>query len=93
MSNVKTFVERSNPTAREAALDDLRADGQSALPSRTDVASRACRVRKVPGSGNQIGRCSPAAADPLQHLDSANAAGLMLVLADEQFTVNARRSP
>jgi hypothetical protein len=47
-------------------------------------------------SGNQIGRCSPAAADPLQHLDSANAAGLMLVLAsdiDEQLAVNARRSP
>jgi hypothetical protein len=47
-------------------------------------------------SGNQIERRSPAAADPLQHLDSANAAGLMLVLAsdiDEQLTVNARRSP
>jgi hypothetical protein len=47
-------------------------------------------------SGNQIGRCSPAAVDPLQHLDSANAAGLILVFAsdiDEQLTVNARRSP
>jgi hypothetical protein len=47
-------------------------------------------------SGNQIGRCSPATVDPLQHLDSANAAGLMLVFAsdiDEQLTVNARRSP
>jgi hypothetical protein len=27
-----------------------RATGQSALPSRTDVASRACQVRKVPDS-------------------------------------------
>jgi hypothetical protein len=38
----------------------------------------------------------PAAADPLQHLDFANTAGLMLVLAsdvDEQLTVNAQRSP
>ena len=52
--------------------------------------------KSAASSGNQIGRCSPAAADPLQHLDSANAAGLMLVLAsdiDEQLTVNARRSP
>ena len=45
------------------------ATGQSALPSRTDVASRACQVRKVPcvdGAGLarafftfcSIGRCS-----------------------------------
>jgi hypothetical protein len=50
----------------------------------------------ISSSGNQIGRCSPAAVNPLQHLDSVNAAGLMLVLAydiDEQLTVNARRSP
>jgi len=32
-----------------------RATGQSALPSRTDVASRACLVRKVPSTG--IGAC------------------------------------
>jgi hypothetical protein len=42
-----------------------RATGPSALPSRTDVASRACQVRKVPNSDIAHG-----AADPLHCEDT-----------------------
>jgi hypothetical protein len=72
-----------------------RAPITSGLPRLADIFRDRRHVSNVP-TAEIRSVCSPAAADPLQHLDPANAAGLMLVLAsdiDEQLTVNARRSP